>query len=78
MTYTQEIGPLLLNLVWDKFLGQQKVTTFFAKVSQKLVSSPAANIVPLQNLLSWASTVHITLLQGWPIKLCLECLQPLI
>lgn len=21
MPYTQEIGPLLLNLVWDKFLG---------------------------------------------------------
>lgn len=62
MPYTQENGPLLLNLVWDKFLGQkQKLTTFFAKTSQESVSSPAANIVPLQNLLSWASTVYITL-----------------
>lgn len=64
-----------------KFLGQgQKAARLLAKISQEwpMTSRPVPNVVPLQALLIWASTLHMSfntafLLLRWPIKLFLQC-----
>jgi hypothetical protein len=51
----KEISSLQFNLALGTFLGQgQKASTFFFFLpkSQRIVSNPDANIIPLWNLLS--------------------------
>lgn len=48
ISFANEISPQLFTLASGRFLWQgPKVATFFTKISQRMVASPAAGVVTL-------------------------------